>query len=391
MYPSGEYSSDDEVSKAVTSPAPPVVLSFQGLFSFKDGVKDTILCSIDFEQVDHVRQGTDLARMSEIGVAIYDPRLVRSTPPGETSTTPNLNETFIQLVRSMIAYHIIIGEWQGMTENTCRAFWHKDRTNRSGMFMRGKAHTARPYHCQFARSTIMKRDEAIEWLKKLLKSLTTQILTAEESEKGEEREVRLLFWNSLLEDKIFHEAGIGLPEVGKNIQGWDLQSWMPFRCRFRGQAGGEKAFRSLGVLGTAPDTVLHNATNDATSQLLGLLRLLATSSEDEWETWLTQKVDLPPIALDWIDKSIYEHNINMSPEVTSRNRKSRQPRSNYGNRVQNQQLRRQPSLNNSMNAPITDNETDATPRPIMDSPVDENEAHGQKETENKNQQESGGS
>ncbi|EAA29164.1 hypothetical protein GE21DRAFT_5339 [Neurospora crassa] len=337
MYSDDYDSLDDEAlvpRKNKTTPPPPPIYSFEDLESFqiKFSTKHVIICAVDFETVDNY-VGSDLDKMSEIGITIYDPRTSPSTSTlfNTTSTTSQSNKHLEDLGRLTTAHHILIDEWKHETEMTCKAFWHKGRKNKSG-----KPHKARPYHCQFARSTVLSRDESINWLKALLRRLTTQNRTAEEIKNGDEREVRLLFWDSGLEDRIFCQADIHLPELGKDIQGWDLQAWCPFRIRFNngvnnGQASGEMAFASLGVLGTTSTTVLHNATNDTVAQLLSFLRM-TVMTEDEWKAWFDERVDFSPISIDWLDESIYEDNISRAPRTQKRHQ-PRTPMQGHGNHV----------------------------------------------------------
>ncbi|KAL0466341.1 hypothetical protein QR685DRAFT_557294 [Neurospora intermedia] len=322
MYSDDYDSLDDEAlvpRKSKTTPSPPPVYSYKDLEAFRFSTKHVIVCAVDFETVDNY-VGSDVEKMSEIGVALYDPRIT-SSPYRTSETTPTTSQSNTHLEdlgRSVIAHHILVDEWKHETEMTCKAFWHKGRKNKSG-----KPHKARPYHCQFARSTVLSRDESINWLKALLRRLTTQNRTAEEIENGDEREVRLLFWDSGLEDRIFYQADIHLPELGKDIQGWDLQAWCPFRIRFNngvnnGQASGEMAFASLGVLGTKSTTVLHNATNDTVAQLLSFLRM-TVMTEDEWKAWFDERVDFAPISFDWVDQGIYDYNISLRPDARRQN------------------------------------------------------------------------
>lgn len=92
---------------------------------------------------------------------------------------------------------------------------------------------------------------------------------------------------------------------------WDVQLWSVFTIRFnKRQTGGEEAFNSLGALGHG--VLAHNATNDCVAQLLSLLKIMSMS-ETEWESWFSQKTNLQPMAMSWVDKAVYEHNFAMRP------------------------------------------------------------------------------
>ncbi|KAK3338870.1 hypothetical protein B0H65DRAFT_551636 [Neurospora tetraspora] len=80
------------------------------------------------------------------------------------------------------------------------------------------------------------------------------------------------------------QAGINSHEIGNNIQAWDLQAWSPFRIPF------------------------NNGKNNV-AQLLAFLRLTVMKS-GEWIAWFDDKIDLTPISVDWLDMTIYKHNIN---------------------------------------------------------------------------------
>lgn len=144
-------------------------------------------------------------------------------------------------------------------------------------------------------------------MKSLIKKLSRQNLTKTEIESGKDRQICIVYWAALMEETVFAQAGIDLTTAGSQITIWDMQLWSVFVIRFnKGQTGGEEAFKSLGALGDGFN--LHNATNDCVAQLLSVLKIL-WMSQDEWNSWFKQKVDLPPMALSWIDKSIYRHNL----------------------------------------------------------------------------------
>ncbi|KAK3399737.1 hypothetical protein B0T20DRAFT_451946 [Sordaria brevicollis] len=297
-------------AKSKTTIAPPLVSSFEALQAFKNKLGEAIICAIDLETVDN-HHGTELQKMSEIGIAVYDPREASKTPsnaiPHASETKHSVsNDLLMEIAKSIMAYHFLKDDWKGETEITCKAFWHKK-----------KPHIARPYHCVFALSTIMSSSQCIESLKVILQNLTSQNLTAEERQSGHQRQVRVVFWDSGLEDKVFRQANIHLSELGHDIETWDLQAWWPFKARFsngknRGLARGEVAFECLGVVGAGNETILHNATNDAVAQLLAFQRMMVIG-EPEWKTWFDDRIDFEPISFAWLDPKIYQGNIRRAP------------------------------------------------------------------------------
>lgn len=193
-------------------------------------------------------------------------------------------------------------------------------------------HKARPYHCSFARPTIgLSKEQGVERLKDILRQATVSNLIADERKRGVERQVRLIVWCAEMEEKIFGPAGINLGDLGCDIKMWDFQIWMPFRLRFpHYRTAGETVFTSLGVVGALDSegnssTILHNATNDTVGEFLAFLRFMMMPKA-EWDAWLNEKVDLTPISFDWVDKTIYEHNIAQIPTPKSKGKDRGKPR-----------------------------------------------------------------
>ncbi|EAA29165.1 hypothetical protein GE21DRAFT_5340 [Neurospora crassa] len=81
--------------------------------------------------------GTDLEKMSEIGAAVYDPRVSPSSSKTTTNTcTSTSNTTLEDLAKSTTASHFLVEEWKHETETTCKAFWHRDRKKKTGTLTR---------------------------------------------------------------------------------------------------------------------------------------------------------------------------------------------------------------------------------------------------------------
>ncbi|EAA29163.1 hypothetical protein GE21DRAFT_5338 [Neurospora crassa] len=306
---------------------PPAVYSFADLHDFRNQIKDVVVIAVDFECVDHLGKefGQDFfGKMSEIGIATYDPR--QSKTSSGAISKPSLES----IAKAITAEHIIIDQWKGITERTCPAFYHRKNTKQP--HKAPAPHKARPYHCMFARSTIgLSKEQGVERLKDVLRQATVSNLTADEMKTGAERQVRIIVWCAEMEEKIFSQAGVNLDDLGSDIKMWDFQIWMPFRLRFPNyRTAGETVFASLGVVGALdpeghPSTVLHNATNDTVAEVLAFLGCMVMA-EAEWGAWLNEKVDLTPISFDWVDKTIYEHNIAQSPTPKSKGKGRGKPR-----------------------------------------------------------------
>ena len=93
--------------------------------------------------------------------------------------------------------------------------------------------------------------------------------------------------------------------------------WYPFRARFHqnpdsknAKTKAEKAFNSLGVLGTG--LAMHNGCNDTVFQMIAFL-VFMLMKEPDWITWFAKKEDLPPISYDWVPSVFYQRNIAMAP------------------------------------------------------------------------------
>ncbi|KAK3399740.1 hypothetical protein B0T20DRAFT_495867, partial [Sordaria brevicollis] len=289
--------------------APPFVFDYEGLQNFHQKMKDTILVAIDLEAVDHLSkpkgqpQPTSYEKLSEVGMATFDPRQSSNSLGTLTSTS----EVVAKLSSLIKAYHTIRDKYANYTEETCPAFYHKKFPKTQSC-----QHSARPYHCAFARSVIDMRDQALKNVADVIKSLCLQSRTSEEIQRGDERQVCILYWAAGMEESVFGSAGINLADCGKGVTVWDFQLWSVFQIRFsRPQTKGEAVFASLGALGRG-EYNLHNATNDCVAQVIAFLRVVHMQ-ESEWATWFDRRLDLAPLCLDWIDPSILKDNFSMRP------------------------------------------------------------------------------
>ena len=285
---------DISIPGSIGVSAPPAVYSFKDLDACRTQMRDTVFLAVDFECVDHRNQEfpkDDYRKMSEIGIATYDRRQTKTQPVASQFQTPSnvttSNARLKQIAKDITAEHVMIREWQGTTEKTCPAFFHVKNTKKPNK--PPAPHRARPYHCMFARSTIgLSKEQGMERLKDAIRQATVSNLTAYEKERGLQRQVRIISWCSNMEERIFRQAGIHLDELGSDVKMWDLQIWMPFRLRFPDyRTGGDTAFASLGIVGELDSeghlsTVLHNATNDAVTEVLALLRFMVMK-EAEWD------------------------------------------------------------------------------------------------------------
>ncbi|KAK3484944.1 uncharacterized protein B0T23DRAFT_327677 [Neurospora hispaniola] len=306
--------------------SPPAVYSFSDLQDFRDQIKDVVIIAVDFECVDHLGKefGQDFyGKMSEIGIATYDPR------QSKTSNGATSNHSLETIAKNITADHIVIDQWKGITERTCPAFFHVKNTKKPNKAP--APHKARPYHCSFARSTIsLSKEQGVESLKDAIRQATVSNLTGDEKKRGVKRQVRIIVWCAEMEEKIF-SAGLNLGDLGSNLKMWDFQIWMPFRLRFpHYRTAGETVFASLGVVGALDSegqssTVLHNATNDAVAEVLAFLQFIVIT-EAEWGAWLDEKVDITPMSFNWVDKTIYQHNIAQSPTPKLKDKGRGKPR-----------------------------------------------------------------
>lgn len=145
-------------------------------------------------------------------MAVFDPRLA-SYQDNDLSS----------LARHIKAEHIIDYQCQWCTEETCT-----NPTIHPPGNLRPR-HYARPYHCQFAHSTIKTKDESFPWLIDFITTLTKQSLTPEEKASGKQRKIKILFWDYRTEMEVLdaEEVNIDLKGLGTDIELWDLQTWSP--------------------------------------------------------------------------------------------------------------------------------------------------------------------
>lgn len=299
-----------------TTPKP--VSSYEELKAFNTDYEDAIIVAVDFEAADHYWRDAEQSKRylwSELGVALFDPRVARY---GEN--------TFDQLAQKIEATHWIRKKWSLWDEDTCTCI-HSNRR-----------HVARPYHSQFAKSTIMENRDVEFWLVDFITSLARHNLTEEELKNGESRKIKILYWDQRLEKDILDRCGINLNKLPgcPNVESWDFQIWLPFEKRFfpetrydddgwplpTPRVGCGRAMASLGILGGDEQAiregrehgiVFHNAANDTVAQILCWLRF-ATMTEEEWNAWVEQRESLPPIDLSWVDPEVYQENYEERPK-----------------------------------------------------------------------------
>ncbi|KAK3338872.1 hypothetical protein B0H65DRAFT_511192 [Neurospora tetraspora] len=367
---------------APMTPAPPMVWDHESLLSFKKELEDAILITIDLEGVDHLVKKfdkpapTNYEKLSEVGIATYDPREKVST------STTNDMEVLGSCIR---AHHTIVHQFRRVTEETCPAGYHKRFAKDPK-----KQHAARPYHCAFAKSIIKPTQQALEGVKNLIKELSGQNLTKSEVQSGKDRHICILYWAANMEETVFSQAGIDLTTAGSQVTIWDMQLWSIFQIRFqKGQAKGEEAFKSLGALGDGLN--LHNATNDCVAQLLSLLKVLSMQ-ESEWNSWFHQLADLPLMPMSWMKASIYQHNFNMRPRTLHDNAYTRasqgqsskhfKNQSAYQHRQQTQHINTQTTTKPSINTQTTSKpsvNTQTTSKPTQDTSSSKKSDESQKE------------
>lgn len=281
-----------------TCPPPPVVYNFGDLVEFKKRYGDTIFVSIDIENVDHQPKDhrpffMPLEKLSEMGLAVYDPR-----------GPPSTNE--IQEIQGIQVKHHVIDEWAWVTSKTC--------PNRSKAWHRG-AHKASPYTASFCFSKVSSCKDVMSELSVFLQALQTQNLTPEEVANGVRREVILLSWDSNAESKLFDDYAYDF--IGRNnVKHWDLQLWLPVLTRFGhgNKTGAEKFYETTGVLGSGENLVtLHNASNDAWAQIATLRRFF-NISEDCFTRWIRAEHDMEPLDMGWVNPDIPLYNAALEEE-----------------------------------------------------------------------------
>lgn len=294
-----------------TEPAP--VWNYKTLGEFRHVLKqeDPVILSVDFENADHFSGPgiTQYQKMSELGVAVYD---TRDRPSTSECPTDGSNSRLESLAKLIVSEHIITEEFRDKTEETCEAPYH-----RHAHLDPGRAHHARPYHCRFVDSTFLTKAETMGRLAGIVRDLSTQHLTEQEKAAGITRNIKVIVWDSHCEESTFYHGGLDLAALCPNIELWDIQIWYPFRARFHenpnsrnAKTKGEKAFGSLGALGT--DLPLHNGCNDTVVQLISFLRFMLMT-EAEWVTWFDHKIDLAPISFGWVDPVVYQRNLAVAP------------------------------------------------------------------------------
>ncbi|KAL0466339.1 hypothetical protein QR685DRAFT_575483 [Neurospora intermedia] len=299
----------------ITATEPALVWDHKTLSEFRHALKqeDPVIVSVDFENVDHLPGPgiTQYQKMSELGVAVYDTRNRPSTSD-RPYPTDGSNSRLESLAKLIVSEHIITEEFRDQTEETCEAPYH-----RRAHVDPGCAHHARPYHCRFVDSMFLTKADTMQLLGDIIKDLSTQSLTDQEKAAGITRNIKVIVWDSHCEESTLYHGGLDLATLCPSIELWNIQIWYPFRARFHekpnsknAKTKGEKAFGSLGALGTG--LPLHNGCNDTVVQLIAFLRFMLMT-EAEWVTWFDHKTDLAPISFGWVDPAIYQRNLAMAP------------------------------------------------------------------------------
>ncbi|KAK3484891.1 hypothetical protein B0T13DRAFT_452632 [Neurospora crassa] len=270
-----------------TCPPPPAVHSYMDLVNFRKTHTDTIFVSIDIENIDHQPHGLPMEKLSEMGVATFDPR----------DRTSNSEVGQIQAIQ---VRHMIIDEWAWVTAKTCpnrRRAWHRG------------AHKPSPYTAMFCISNIQSSQKVMSQLTDYFRILQNQHLTETEVADGIRRKVVVLSWDSNAESQLFNDHVYNFTSIN-HIEHWDFQLWLPVLHRFghRNKTGAERFYATTGVLGLGNCSImLHNASNDAWAQVATLIRFFHMSKE-EFSHWVQAEEDLKPLDLSWVDLQILHHN-----------------------------------------------------------------------------------
>ncbi|EAA29169.1 hypothetical protein GE21DRAFT_5344 [Neurospora crassa] len=270
-----------------TCPPPPAVHSYAELVDFRKTYMDTIFVSIDIENIDHQPNDRPMEKLSEMGVAVFDPR-------GGSSNSE------VEQIQDIQVRHTIIDEWAWVTAKTCpnrRRAWHCG------------AHKPSPYTAMFCISNIQSSQKVMSQLTDYFRILQNQHLTETEVADGIRRKVVVLSWDSNAESQLFNDHAYNFTSIN-DIEHWDFQLWLPVLHRFghRNKTGAEKFYATTGVLGLENCSItLHNASNDAWAQVATLIRFFHMSKE-EFSHWVQAEEDLKPLDLSWVDLQILHHN-----------------------------------------------------------------------------------
>ncbi|EGZ72769.1 hypothetical protein NEUTE2DRAFT_106618 [Neurospora tetrasperma FGSC 2509] len=287
---------------------PPIIWHHDQLAEIAHDLRDTILVALDFEMIDHPRHQKVLSesqRMSELGIAVYDPR---------DATAASSTHTIEERLQKIHVRHYIASRWRKITPMTCDAFMH---TTWPGKGAKIVEHVAHPYDGVFARSRIRPAHAIRDKLQDILNRLPTRCLTAEEVAQGQRRPVILLFWDARLEIKIMSQWGIQLPAYPDpkkmNIELWDLQKWHNLQQARRNAETSDSAYNLLEPLGVL--ACGHNAGNDVFAILAAFLYLLH-SEEEVWSRYMKDFTWFPEeymVKLDWVDAEVAEYNERLDP------------------------------------------------------------------------------
>ncbi|KAJ4361560.1 hypothetical protein N0V85_009394 [Neurospora sp. IMI 360204] len=244
-------------------------------------------------------------KMSELGVAVFDPRDPDAPPTELAKSHTSSNNLLESLAMTIKPEHIITNERRHITEDTCDAPHHRQKNK-----FPNKAHHAQPYRCRFVHSRFMSQAHTMERLKTITRGLSTQHQTEEEKRTAKLRSIKLIVWASYCEEQVFLGGGIDLYSLllKPSYPLAFLSEWI--RSTHSHPAKGETAFQSLGALGIG--VPLHNGCNNAVSQLISFMRFLVMTPA-EWHTWFNERGNLDPISLGWVKPAIYSDNYAQRP------------------------------------------------------------------------------
>lgn len=245
--------------------------------------------------------------MSELGVAVYDPRDSAGSPL----------YTIEERLQKIHVRHYVAYRWRKITPLTCDAFMHTTWPGKPG---RVHEHVAHPYDGVFARSRIRTHLQIRDGLQQILNRLPTRCLTAEEIAQGQRRPVVILFWDAKLEVRIMSQWKITIPasqypdpEVA-SMRLWDLQKWYNLQQAKKNAAVTDSAYNLLKPLGIL--ACGHNAGNDVFA-FLGAFLYLLHCEEGAWTAYM-EDFDIGfseeyRVRLDWVDPDVAEYNQRLDP------------------------------------------------------------------------------
>ena len=300
---------------------PPRIWHYDQLAKTIHDLRDTILVALDFEMIDHPRHQKRLSesqKMSELGIAVYDPRDSVASPP----------YTIEERLQKIHVRHYVASCWRKTTPLTCDASMHTTWPGKRGRIV---DHVAHPYDGVFARSRIRTQLQIRDKLEDVLNRLPTRCLTTEDVAEGKRRPVIILFWDARLEIKIMSQWKIQLPDYPPypepeaeldlshdpfasktnkkpRMDLWDHQKWPNLQIAKKNAGSTLSAYNMFSPLGVLECG--HNAGNDVFA-ILGAFLYLLHSGEAEWNGYMTDFSCFPDeymVKLDWVDPEVAEYN-----------------------------------------------------------------------------------